>query len=570
MSRTRVPVVLVCICCGFANTLAADIFRGLVGYWPFEDAGGSFVSDFSGNGNKGTVHGTVAAPGARGGTSLSFNGSSDYIDIPNAPLLNPTAAVTVTAWVRADTISTWPAIVKKAGEGTAQQHGYTLECESRGVRMLADLPGGLWQGATPFRPLPLNQWVFCAGVYDGSVFTMYTGDLGNAPVGQSQTSTGGPVDVSANNLNIGRDPSNPTMTSRFFDGRIDEVRLYNRALTAAEVREVYDYVPAAAVYNVHQDTSTYGHLNQNDVPGIGAVACGPAASVNSLAHLENVYPGIYGGRLVPVQSQDLNNDGSVTSYDHMIGTVQTLAQPQYMDTAANGGTYHDDLIWGMQHYIETTSPGHTTYRAQDSWAWDDPSRPKPGFVTTQYPTWRFLYDELSAGKDLAVLLSWSGGGHFVTLTGMYWKDSDIDGVIDPGEATIQYVDPWTGSVTTKRIHQPFANGEVHADDVFGNDALLTAAFSQGIVGIPGDANLDCEVGPEDFALLKDNFGRDGLVNGWGLGDFNGDGEVGPEDFAVLKDHFGRQAGSPLVTAPEPATLSLLALAGLAILRNRRK
>ncbi|MCY2929139.1 MAG: hypothetical protein NTV86_06520 [Planctomycetota bacterium] len=53
----------------------------------------------------------------------------------------------------------------------------------------------------------------------------------------------------------------------------------------------------------------------------------------------------------------------------------------------------------------------------------------------------------------------------------------------------------------------------------------------------GDANLDGEVGPEDFGILKDNFGLDGGTT-WRQGDFNNDGEVGPEDFGIMKENFG--------------------------------
>ncbi|MCY2928879.1 MAG: dockerin type I domain-containing protein, partial [Planctomycetota bacterium] len=69
-------------------------------------------------------------------------------------------------------------------------------------------------------------------------------------------------------------------------------------------------------------------------------------------------------------------------------------------------------------------------------------------------------------------------------------------------------------------------------------ALLKDNFGRIVYTVAGDANRDGEVGPEDFAALKDNFGRDGLFDGWAQGDFNGDGEVSPEDFALLKDNFG--------------------------------
>ncbi|MCY2932477.1 MAG: hypothetical protein NTV86_23875 [Planctomycetota bacterium] len=101
--------------------------------------------------------------------------------------------------------------------------------------------------------------------------------------------------------------------------------------------------------------------------------------------------------------------------------------------------------------------------------------------------------------------------------------------------------------------------------------------------LAGDFNKDGEVGPEDFGILKDNFGLDGLPNGgglpgsmhdsWTLGDANDDGEVGPEDFGLLKDNFGLDGGPtgtyPLSTAPEPATLVALFGVALPMLLKRR-
>ena len=65
-------------------------------------------------------------------------------------------------------------------------------------------------------------------------------------------------------------------------------------------------------------------------------------------------------------------------------------------------------------------------------------------------------------------------------------------------------------------------------------------------------------------MLKASFGTTSGAT-WGQGDFNGDGAIDLQDFGLLKANFG--SGGELI--PEPATLSLLALGGLALMRKKK-
>ncbi|MHC4983173.1 MAG: DUF2961 domain-containing protein [Planctomycetota bacterium] len=92
---------------------------------------------------------------------------------------------------------------------------------------------------------------------------------------------------------------------------------------------------------------------------------------------------------------------------------------------------------------------------------------------------------------------------------------------------------------------------------FGSTAFYYA------LPILGDANRDGAVDTQDFTILKANLGDAGV---WDDADFNGDGLVDTQDFTILKAHLGEGAGGAV---PEPVTMWLLGLAGLAVLRRRR-
>ena len=89
-----------------------------------------------------------------------------------------------------------------------------------------------WQH-TEKSTLIINKWHHVVAIYDGSQMTLYVDNIPTLP-----NYVSGNITVTSNNLNIGRDPANPT--TRFYTGIIDEVRIYNRALNQSEVTELYN------------------------------------------------------------------------------------------------------------------------------------------------------------------------------------------------------------------------------------------------------------------------------------------------------------------------------------------
>jgi concanavalin A-like lectin/glucanase superfamily protein len=200
----------------------------LVGYWKLDEANRDDACiDSSGNGHTGTPHGTAVADG-KTNKGRSFNGSSDYIDIPTISL---SEAITVAAWVYSDNFVQNGFVVAKHPASTQ----WALFFESDGFLK--------WRGAGIEKnivcPAPSqNKWHHIVGKQEGNAASLYVdGVLCSAAslYVDGVLCASGPLPVignAPNALSIGR----PEATGfGYFTGRIYQVRIYNRALSEAEI-----------------------------------------------------------------------------------------------------------------------------------------------------------------------------------------------------------------------------------------------------------------------------------------------------------------------------------------------
>ncbi|WP_336209801.1 LamG-like jellyroll fold domain-containing protein [Nonomuraea sp. LPB2021202275-12-8] len=197
---------------------------GLVAAYGMNEGSGSVAGDSSGSGNPGTATATSWTPSGKYGQALSFNGSSSWVTVADSPELRLTTGMTLEAWVNPQTVSSWRTVVMKQ---YASDLAYALMAGSHVNRPHAVIHTNGEVGTGGTASLPLGTWSHLAVTYDGTTLRLY---VNGTQV--SQRTAGGPIRTDGGVLRIGGN----SMWGEYFNGLIDEVRVYDRALTAAQIQ----------------------------------------------------------------------------------------------------------------------------------------------------------------------------------------------------------------------------------------------------------------------------------------------------------------------------------------------
>ncbi len=220
---------------------------GLVGYWSFNggdvDWNTNIVTDGSGNGNNGSMVNMTASENPLVGVSgqaLDFNGSNEYISIADSSSLDVSTQVSISVWIKPDTVVTAERniIAKNYIDSTNGQHAYGLAVNSAGIVYGWVDGDGSWGGGDlvtageNYSNLSVNEWHHIVMTYNGSVLRFYRDGI-NTAVSSVNSIT---IHNSTQPLFI----AHKSDWSNYFDGKIDEVLVYNRALSTDEITTLYN------------------------------------------------------------------------------------------------------------------------------------------------------------------------------------------------------------------------------------------------------------------------------------------------------------------------------------------
>jgi hypothetical protein len=226
----------------------AGLSSGLAGQWKFEEGTGTTVADSSGNGNTLTLAASTATPTwttGKIGNALSFDNTNDYASASNSASLNITGELTVMAWIKVNAFNPdWNDIVTK-GNDAAGRAGYQLIMTSDARPAFyfctgANATCGTWYGYESDSTTPTitaGSWFHVAFTYKDSTDTIVMYVNGAAQSGHINGGNALITSIVSNTdpLNIGTFAS-----SEASNMVIDDVRIYNRALTAAEIAKIYN------------------------------------------------------------------------------------------------------------------------------------------------------------------------------------------------------------------------------------------------------------------------------------------------------------------------------------------
>ncbi|MBN1804638.1 MAG: hypothetical protein JW837_05265 [Sedimentisphaerales bacterium] len=204
--------------------LVGSVSAELVAHWRLDEGSGDTVHDLSGNGLDGIIHGNPKwVTGILGG-ALQFDGNGDYVDFGNDPVFDITEQITLAIWVNANDLNNgehncW------LGKG---DNTYAIKHQS-GNNIEFFIYDGDWHSINYTTGLEsLNgEWHHMAGTYDGEYLKLYIdGQLVDTVAYSSTIGTANhPVTMAENSQ----------ATGRFFDGMLDDARIYNHAMTEAEI-----------------------------------------------------------------------------------------------------------------------------------------------------------------------------------------------------------------------------------------------------------------------------------------------------------------------------------------------
>jgi hypothetical protein len=241
-------LVLVCgVLVTFLTTFAAaDLMEGLVGYWPMNDGVGNTAVDATGNGHDGKLEGPVWTPAAEakmGKGALTYDGKDDRVRVDSFDLTGG-SGITIAAWLKVNSYGDDSRVVSKAQGGGTPDHYWAIVLSGNGeddlqFRLRTDV-GGVSKVTVPDgQEIETGVWTHVAVTWDAGDpnmrFYKNGEEIHMTAKGGGAVGEGPDVEVGIGNQSVS---AGADSMDRPFNGTIDDVAIWNRGLSQAEIAEM--------------------------------------------------------------------------------------------------------------------------------------------------------------------------------------------------------------------------------------------------------------------------------------------------------------------------------------------
>ena len=225
MTRTIVTGICVFIFLLSAlSTVIGQAEQDLVAYWPFDDGFGKKTRDASGNGHDGTLEGNAEWIPGKYGKALDFGAGDGYVIVPDDDELDLSQNVTYMGWFNLNEPIAGQRRMMSKNDSIFLLFDFGV---ADSLDFLVKPNNTFAESPTPFE---VGEWYHFAATYDGDSLEMYIN-------GELEGEVGGVPDIATSDLElwIGADDWQPGITT--FPGILDDIRIYSKALTPAEIAQ---------------------------------------------------------------------------------------------------------------------------------------------------------------------------------------------------------------------------------------------------------------------------------------------------------------------------------------------
>ena len=370
--------------------------NNLVAAFGFNETSGLTANDNSGNNNHGTlVNGPAWNSSGRFGGALQFDGANDMVNIADANSLDLTNGMTLEAWVNPSNLTGYKTVICK-DRGTSG-FSYVLSANNNASNVNNQRPnsrirvGSSNRTVTGNSKLPLNTWSHIACTYDGANFRYFINGVQVANVEGT-----GNITTTNDLLHIG----GTTVFNQFFSGRIDEVRIYNKALSQAEIQSDMNTPVAPDNENptVALSAPAAGEVsgtisinaNASDNTGVAGVQFLPDGANLGAEDLVAPYSFSWNTTTVPngtytLSARARDASGNIATADNIVVSVNNDTEPPTITiTSPSAGTVQGTIdlnatasdnvgVMGVQFFIDGNPIGSEDTNSPYTISWNSTS-----------------------------------------------------------------------------------------------------------------------------------------------------------------------------------------------------